>query len=679
MATSRDTGLEDKENDGFGVYFDENLPDDKLVQALKQSIDEHEIWWNSAEGFNLKEVRRKNNNLWLPKHLDDLEMYEHEEENAYIDPRIFVSVETIISIAAGKIPMPEAFPASDSKTSMMLARDLQDGLNAWAEKHDLLSVFRYAIRSDMLNRVGIIKLVFNPDLGKDGDIEPILIDPEDIVVDKNAKPGKNPRFIAHKDAKTVDEWVSMFPQSKDKIYKALGIKRGVQSQRAKREVVYETWFTWYDKQNKPQESVAWILKDEVIAKVRHPHWVHDDEKMSDTDSNILDYPSKPFFGLNHLNLGKRWIDDTTLVEQAATMQMILERRGRQLSQNADDASGGLVLNAQMVDKADAAQLTGDPREKIMVDGDVRQAAARLAPAQLPSYVLEDKYDARQEIDNIFATHAPTRGEDSRSKTLGQDVLQNQQDMTRHDDLIRSVEAMAGRLYKYVVQMMKVHYTEDHMFRMAGENGRFDFVMLKNDKIEDGVDIRVKSGSTLPMDRTSLRAQTLQLSQAGLIDPLTMYETLQFPEPQKMVERLMKYKQDPAGFIKDFQDEDYERDAFANIQVINNGMEAQEVKEPSNEYLAYYRNYMMTGEFMELPDQVKQAHVVHLEEVTQRLAQLTALRETQTPTEDEMQQANQKEVEMAAMQQAIQGQGGGQATQPAEQFMQQQREPEQDVV
>jgi hypothetical protein len=676
MATDRGTGLEDRTGDEDAVFFDEGLPDDQLVEALKKAIDESEAWWNSAEGFNLKEVRRRNVNLWLPKHLDDVEMYDYEEENAYIDPRIFLSVETIMSIAAGRLPRAEVYPASDSTTSYMLAREVQEGLGAWAEQHQLLDIMRSSLRTSMLKRIGLIKLEFDEHLGDDGDIKPVLVDPKDIIVDKNARKGENPRFIAHRQSKTVDEWVAKFPQSKKKIYAALGIKRGVVSQRAKREIMYETWFTWYDKSNKPQESVAWLLKDKVIAKMRHPHWIHEDEKMSDVDSNVLSYPEKPFFAINHLNLGLHWIDDTSLVEQAATLQKILEKRGRQLTQNADDSSGGLVLNAAMVDKTDAARLTGDPQEKIMVDGDVRQAAARIAPAQLPSYVLEDKYDARQEIDNVFAVHETTRGERSNSKTLGQDMIQQNQDMTRHDDLIRSVEFMATRLYRYVVQMMKVHYTEDHMFKMAGDAGKFTFITLKNDKIEDGIDIKVKAGSTLPMDKTSLRNQTLELTQAGMIDPLTLYETLQFPEPQKMVERLIKYQSDQAGFIKDFKEEDYERDAFANIQVINNGMDAQEVKEPSAEYLDYYRNYMMTGEFQDLPQEVQAAHIQHIEEVATRLQKLAELKATQQPTEEEINEANQKEVEMAGMQQEVMGGGGNP---PAEALMQRQSQPEQPVV
>jgi len=677
MPTSRDTNLSEQATEEDSIFFDDSLPDDELVEALKKAIDKSESWWNSKDGFNLKEVRKKNVNLWLPKHLDSVELYEHEEENAYIDPRIFLSVETVISITAGRIPMPEVMPASDSSTSYVLAKDTQDGVNAWAQEYQLLDIIRSAIRTNMLERVGIIKLIFDENMGEDGDIRPILVDVGDIIVDKDAKKGENPRFIAHRQSKTVDEWVSMFPHAKEKIYKALEIKRGVQSQRAKKEVMYETWFTWYDKKGKPQESVAHILKDKVIAKIRHPHWIHEDEKLGDGDANILKYPEKPFFAINHLNLGKHWIDETSLVEQAASLQRILEKRGRQLAQNADDASGGMVINAGMIDSTDAAKLTGDPQEKIMVDGDVRAAAARLAPAQLPNYVLEDKYDHRSEIDNVFAVHKTTRGEDSKSKTLGQDVIQQNQDMTRHDDLIRSVEFMASRLYKYVVQMMKVHYTEEHMFRMSGDNGKFNFIMLKNDKIEDGIDIKVKSGSTLPMDKTALRRATAELSTAGLIDPLTMYETLGFPEPQKMVERLIKYKSDPGAFVKDFKEEDYERDAFANIQIINNGMEAQEIKEPTAEYLNYYRKYMMTAEFQRQPQEIQQAHLAHVKEVMDLLTKLTELRSTQMPTEDEQDAANQKEVEMAAMTQAAQGGGGQQA--PAQALLQRQREPDQNVV
>lgn len=679
MASSRDTGLEADVQDSQDVYFDENLPDDKLVEALKQAIDENEQWWNSKDGYNLTEVREKNRKLWLSHPTNDEQLYEFEKENAYVDPRIFLSVETIISIVASRLPYPEVFPSSDSKTSKQLAKDLQSGMSAWAEEHQLLDHFRAATRSTILSRIGLIKLVFNEHLGKNGDIEPILLDPADVIVDRHARKGENPRFIAHKQTKSVEEWVSLFPESKDKIYKIMGIKRGVQSQLAKRETVYETWFTWY-KDGKPMESVAYIMKEHVIHKQRHPHWIYEDEQLDDADSNVLDYPEKPFFGINHLNLGKHWIDDTTLVEQAQTLQRILEKRGRQLTQNADDAGGGLVLNAGMIDKADAARLTGDPQEKIMVDGDVRTAVTRIAPAHLPNYVLEDKYDARHEIDNVFATHAPLRGEDTKSKTLGQDVLQHQQDMTRHDDLIRSIEFMTTRLFRYVAQMMKVHYTEEHLFRMAGDNGTFDFVVLKNDKIEDGVDVRVKSGSTLPMDKTALRQQTLQLATAGLVDPLSLYETLQFPEPQKMVERLIKYRADQAGFIKDFEQDEYERDAFANIQIINNGMQPQPVKEPSAQYLNYYREYIMSGEFQNLPQEVQAMHTQHLEEVSQQLAKITALRETQLPTEDEIQQANQKELEMAQMQQATMGAGGQGGVSPEELLQQRQNpEPEQPMM
>lgn len=654
MATTRDTNLEDNITDDDSIYFKENMPDEQLVVALKKSIEESESWWNGDDGFNLKEVREKNVNLWLPRHLDSIEMYEHEEDNAYIDPRIFLSVETIISTVAGRLPQPEVFPATNSITSINMARDLQDGLHGWALHHDMLDKFRSTVRTLILKRVGVVKLVWNKDLGKDGDIEPVLVDVEDLVIDKNARKGENPRFIAHKQKKTVSEWVAKFPEAKSKIYEACGIKRGVASQLAKRELVYETWFTWYDNNNQPQESVAWLMKNKVIDKIKHPHWIHEGEQISDVDKNILDYPGKPFFGANHLNLGKHWIDDTTLVEQAATLQTILEKRGRQLAQNADDASGGLVVNAKMIEKTDAAALTGDPQEKIMVDGDVRMAVARIAPALLPSYVLEDKYDARNEIDNVFATHSPLRGEDTKSKTLGQDLLQSQQDQTRHDDLVRSVEFMATKLYKYVVQMMKVHYTEDHMFRMSGENGKFNFVMLNNDSIEDGVDIRVKAGSTLPMDRAALRSQSLQLAEAGLIDPLSLYETLQFPDPEKMVERLIKYKQDPKMFVDDFKQEDYERDAFANIQIINNGMETQEVKEPSAEYLNFYKDYMASGEFQDLPTETQQKHVDHIREITERLMYLAEIKSTQLPTKEEAEQANEQAVQQAAMQQAIQG-------------------------
>lgn len=242
-------------------------------------------------------------------------------------------------------------------------------------------------------------------------------------------------------------------------------------------------------------------------------------------ANILDFPEPPFIPINYLNDGTSYIDLTSMVEQAAPLQRVLDRRGFQIMENAEMAGSGMIFNTQMITKDDISKLVGAPDEKVGVKGDVRSAFQRIPPPSLPNYVIEDKIDARNEIDNIFATHDVTRGEKSGNVTLGQDKMQIGQDYNRMEDIARAVERMATKYYRYLVQMMKVYYTEDHYFRAVGEDGQFDFIVMRGDLIEDGIDISVQTGSTMPIQKDQQNKTVGELATIGMIDPLTVLKLL----------------------------------------------------------------------------------------------------------------------------------------------------------
>jgi hypothetical protein len=44
-----------------------------------------------------------------------------------------------------------------------------------------------------------------------------------------------------------------------------------------------------------------------------------------------------------------------------------------------------------------------------------------------------------------------------------------------------------------------------------------------------------------MDEVSLRTEAVQLWQLGALDPVTLFEKLKFPEPQKTAQRLLAWK------------------------------------------------------------------------------------------------------------------------------------------
>lgn len=643
----------DKE-DEQGASFALNLTDSELLTLLKKPVEESQTYWDEEK--KLKLIRKRNMDLWLPNHWKDKDVYDFQEDNLYQENRAFVSVETIVSVVNSRIAQPEVMPAQDTIISLQVAKDTAKTIEAYAEKYQIVDLFRLVVRSLMIKRGGFIKLRWNSTLGKHGDIDNDFVPPEDIIVDKDATMRGIPRFIAHIIRnKTYEELCALLPDSTQAIYKLAGVNRtdkkgdlvAYKSQLSKKRTIYEVWFQYWDKdQNKFMSGVA-VVDDNfqaVLDKQANPNWNY--EEKDEYSSNLLDNPEPPFIGINWLNDGTSYFDQTSMLEQAAPLQNILDRRGFQIMENADQSSSGMVFNTQMITKEDIAKLVGSPDEKIGVKGDVRSAMARVSPPLLPNYVIEDMNNLRYAIDNIFGTHDISRGEKSSNKTLGQDNLQREQDYTRMDEIGRAVERMATKYYRYLLQMMKVYYTEDHYFKAVGEDGQFDFLTINSDLLEDGIDVRVTAGSTQPINKASQQKWVGDLVSAGMIDPLTVYEVAaggSMPSPRKMLERFMLYNTNPEQFMSNAKDDEFSRNAFMDMQILNR----EEVPKMRDEYTpAYFKfmnTYMASGDFAKQSPLVKQLYVEYLREAQIIAQNQLDMLMTQMPTQEELDAAAQKDM------------------------------------
>lgn len=637
--------------------FDLKLSDDDLLDLIKKPLQESEQYWDTK----LKSIREDNMNLWLPNHLANKQIYDYQENYLYQSPKIFTSVETTCSIVNSRIAQPEVMPAEDTLISKQVAKDLQKALFAHAEKYRALDIFRIATRNLLLKRVGFIKLRFDPLVGDKGEIVPEHVAPEDIVVDQDAKWGEVPRFIAQKIRnKTIEELLAQFPDAQQKVLEMIGVtridKNGdrvlYKTMLGKKKNIWEVWFKFFE-DGQIKGGVMWCDENTriVLGKEKNPNWNYEEES-DERCSNLLDYPAPPFIPLNYLNDGTSYIDLTTVVEQTAPLQRIVDRTGLQISENVEMAGSGLIFNTVMITKGDIALLTGAPDERIGVKGKVGDAVMRIAPPPLPNYVMEYKLAAEKDIDNAFATHDISRGEQSTNPTLGQDQMQRSQDYTRMDDISRAIERAATQYNRYLVQMIKVYYTEEHWFKATGEDGQFDHVVISSDLIEDGLDVSVEAGSTLPLDKQGQREAALELAKDGLIDPMSLFEDLGMSNAKKRMERLVKWKTDPMSFIADVAEEDFSREAFMDIQILIAGEMPKPRDEYNDIYFKFMNNYMISGDFEKQPDLIKQMFVEYMKIAQEAAQKQLQMMMSQAPTPEDMQGANQKAVEEAGVTQQL---------------------------
>lgn len=599
-----------------------DISETEIVQIIGNRVANAEQFWNQR--LNLKEVRETNEKYWLGTYFDPKKLYDHQVP--YQDPRIFISIETLIPMALSRPPQPIVSQAYDTDASKELARNLQDILLAKYEdlyiKEKLMMVTRHLL---MGYRLGVLKYSWDNTVGqlKDdgsrmGDIRVDVIRPQRLVIEAGANDINDIPLIGEYQQSTLDQLCYKFPDKKDDILKEGGLQAGVKPSLTKEVGSIEIWFSYYKDKGK-QEAVAWKYNTLLLGSMKNPNWNYDEMVIGDDGkkryTNFLDKPSKPYALFNHLNTGRYVIDDTSLTDQARTPQDVLDKRGRQIIENADAANSGLIFNSDMISQESAAQLIGDPREKVMVKGDVRSAATRLPPNGLEDYVVMDKQDSRSIIDNIFNTHGAMRGEVSNSKTLGQDVLSQRGDISRIQTLATSIENGADRLYKGMVQMMKVFYDESQVIKFTGSDGKTSFIEFSNMSIEDGIKVRIKTGSVLPDDPISRQEQTIQA--LAILDPLSIGEGLNKEDPKDFAKRLMYYRMFPDKYIMEYLNEDpmsssIDPSAQQEIEVMNSGQEAPPQQNPSKAHLATHDAFMNSPQFKGLPPEVQQLHTMHVQ-------------------------------------------------------------------
>jgi predicted HTH domain antitoxin len=569
-----------------------DLPDRDIIRNLNQRIDDSQSYWNDSKGFDLKNARAENTRLHLGK-VDEEGLYKHQKQ--YKENQIFVGEESIVGYVTSQIAGPLVIPAGQEDRHKVFATNLEKAIKCFCE--DVVSLERIvelSARNILNKRIAVTHFYYDKTLD---DIVMEAVDPEHVILDKNAALGQNPGFICHVLKRSPEQLITEFPDKEEAILKKLGIRRKTPKQMTKELAIRKVWITHYDKDNKPQEGVVWYFDGLVLDKMRNPNYLY-----AKKDLNLLRYPKKPYIFGNLVNYGTHLIDSTTPLEQAADMQKYLMRRGRQIAENADKANGVVVISTKSgLTKDDGQNLTGDPSQKLFVDDEdgkgVQSLVMQLEAQVLPQYVIADKLDARMQVGNIMG--APTDFTGSQANdgdpTLGEVMIKKNQAAGRQDLMVRAMTRMLSEIYEYLVQMFIVWYTENRHFTYDGGDGEFDFITLKRDLIHAG--IRVKASKPANPDRSRIEAIVLKLLEQKAISLLDAYKILQLDNAQQLYDNWAKQSSDPMALARDALDVIDESEAYVAFNDIMAGKPVDEKQNPSKEYILSLRKLMINDDFL----------------------------------------------------------------------------------
>lgn len=588
------------------------IEDSKLIENINQRIDDSKTYYNDINGFDLEQKRAEALRMYLGVQADSADYYEQEEP--YIENQIRGAVDAIVAYATARSPQSTVTPADDTPQAKKFASNLEKAHNLHSIEFDLRGLIEVSVRSWLLNQAAYITLEFDPDYGDNGEIVPRFKPCDEVVIDKNARFGENPGFIAAYEKHSVEELVYRFPEKKKEIFDSVGIKRPGPVNITQEIVTKKVWFTYWRK-GKSMEAVAIYYNDVMLGKFQDINWL-------EGRKNFLKAPMKPIIPLNVVNDGKHWIDFSTPVEDGIRMQKMLNARGRQISMNASRSNGTTIVDGKGsgLTKEDVENWTGGPNQKIYLkkkrEGTpINQTVYQLPGQDVKQFVVQDKQDMRTQLFSVMSVPADQTGTDlaGDDPTLGQQLLKKSSAEGRQDMIVRALDRMLYLYFNLLTQMMFVWYDDDHFFSYLDSDGSFERIVIKRYYFDDGMRVGVKGSSTIAFDKNREQAMALHLSEHDKLSMLDTYRIMGFENPQKLYDNWAKQQKDPFELVRDANDAYDDGDAYAEFLELLNGKTPPFKQEASKDFILTLRKLMLTDKYLKANHKYQKAYNDRLKE------------------------------------------------------------------
>lgn len=263
--------------------------------------------------------------------------------------------------------------------------------------------------------------------------------------------------------------------------------------------------------------------------------------------NYFDAPRKPYIFATVFNNENSPIGRTDMIELSATLQRGIDKRKMDIDENCEMANGILKVDAGTMGKSDAQRIRYQTKG-IVWGKNVKDGVTRETGAALPEMVFQDMVDSRQEIDNIMAATSAFRGEREGQETKAGRLALIQQSYLRLNELVQVVDYVYGECYAWAMQLSKSRYTEYRKASWQDDDGEYQEMEIIQDDFDEGNEIIVIPGKTLPVDDEFKFEQAQNDVIKGVISPVDYLKIAQYDDPVEMAKNSVIWSMNPAAAV-----------------------------------------------------------------------------------------------------------------------------------
>lgn len=566
---------------------------DDLVAMLDRNIETSKSHWNGKD-FKLEQTTKENERWYYGRQVSDQEDEYEDNENLTLDNRIFSSIRTVIPYTTTRVTEPEVYPSSNSVAAKKFAEDFEKALHSKAQKEKTKKKLKSALEDAIIRRRGYMKPRYDAATKNWFKLE--YIPCESVIVDHKAKPGEEPRYVRCLLDKSIEDLCTMFPDMEAAIYAVFNVSDSTpKAQMQESHEINEDWAFVKDEKGQLDLIVCWNYRKVAMGAVKDPNWRYG-------KTNFLDNHMIPLIFVNVLNDGRSHVDKTSYVEQSKYLQKTIDNRSKQIGENAGLGNIGMpVVDSAALADDQAQYITYMPDQVLELDvtsagkNSINDVFTTWKAGTLSPDVYNDRTDAIAGVQNAFGASAVQQGNQTENNTLGQDELLRDQSMGRQQEIVDAIDEAMERTYQLEAQFLLVYGDEDELFKLTGENSQFDYVIMHTPDLDTNAEIGVKAGTSMPVDRAQRRATANAAAGIQMIDPLSYWEIMDEPNAQKIAKRLVDWTADPASFLKDTQEEVFNRDAYVDLEMLKMGQQPPYRDDLDKEYFDYLNKFILSGD------------------------------------------------------------------------------------
>ena len=518
---------------------------DKPDMELIELADEWEKKWKESEGYKeLERKQKENEKYWLGDHYTSAQKQTGKRE--LIDNLVFEALETALPFYTKQKGEPIVTTSDEGKA---FAKKVMDKMVEIADTLRLRLKVKKAVRHWALYYLGCVKIGWSMEKNE---IAVQTIRPQQLILDPDSITDEceyDGEYIGHYRTDTARNLLLRF-QEKEKF-----IGNKIKKENLGTKLRYVEWWT--------PEYIFWTMEKEVLGKSKNPHWNYDQvepsQQLTDIYGNITQSEPQTIPGRNHFstqrmpfvflsvfNVGKTPFDTTNLIEQVLPLQDVVNKRQKQIDRNADRMNAGGVFSGNSFTKEEAKQANDAINKGFGVwvpTGDVNTAYKRESGTPIPQFIYQSLVDYRNEIRSIFGTTGLSSQGIKSEETVRGKILTRATDVDRNP-ITDHLEQFYDAIYNWFVQMMIVYY--DTPRQVSASQGS---EMIQSSEFVYPLVVSVKEGSLIPKDRLTMRNEAIDLWGAQAIDPLTLAERLEEPNPEEFTKRLIMWKTNPMAYAQ----------------------------------------------------------------------------------------------------------------------------------